>query len=626
MRHVAACAEHALAAVGDAGEYDRGADDRLAHVATHVARAATVAECGLRRGGGKPAGEAEGVGAESGMIAVHPGSEKLDLSGLDLEILPGSVQFLTGLTTVLLHANKLCQLPPFLSSLSSLKHLSLDRNSIIEVPHALSSIPSLTTLQLVDNYLTELPRWIHLLSNLKILDVSRNRLTQLPYPLVKCTSLVILRLADNFLQKIPTFVSTLRQLTVLDLLGNPLDDDNVANWLVDAHAGQGGPATMISIGGAHGPTRKHPLLRALAARSADAEESGGGVWVHIFASRRVAPWQRAGDAALASPHGAENSGANLYLIDANKNSDARSSHNPSSPLGALSPRPHTREAVWNLKAASPCSGNGAIGGAGDVVEVKQVWVLVLHKLTRQLDLSHCMLDSLPQSMSTLVALRRLTLDHNNLSCLPDIICHLPSLRDLSADHCRFTEVPAVLASEEMSRLVVLSLGNNMITSLPAWADEWRSLKSLNLEGNGLRDLPMSMRTLSKLTTLNLANNCFDLLPLCLGGMSTLQTVDVTGNTLRGLADWIDCPHLSDSLAQAEDNRQVAAMSWGARFSCRVCKGTGLVNNLDQARLEKLDLDSLVSSGGRQQHGPWALCAACSGLGSRLVPLALALLT
>ena len=53
---------------------------------------------------------------------------------------------------------------------------------------------------------------------------------------------------------------------------------------------------------------------------------------------------------------------------------------------------------------------------------------------------------------------------------------------------------------------------------------------------------------------------------------------------------------------------------------------GLVNNLDQVRLETLELDDLMRTAVRREHGPLACCAGCGGLGSRLVPLSLATLT
>ena len=51
-----------------------------------------------------------------------------------------------------------------------------------------------------------------------------------------------------------------------------------------------------------------------------------------------------------------------------------------------------------------------------------------------------------------------------------------------------------------------------------------------------------------------------------------------------------------------------------------------MNNLDHGRLEGLDLHALMLTKGRREHGPWACCKSCAGLGTRLVPLSLALLT
>ena len=102
-------------------------------------------------------------------------------------------------------------------------------------------------------------------------------------------------------------------------------------------------------------------------------------------------------------------------------------------------------------------------------------------------------------------------------------------------------------------------------------------------------MPLCLRGMSRLASINLAENLFDILPLCLNEMPALHTVDATGNKLRGLPDWIDCPRECQRLAQPEDDRQLAAMLWGVRFSCRACQGSGLVSNLDQACLESLEL-------------------------------------
>lgn len=145
-----------------------------------------------------------------------------------------------------------------------------------------------------------------------------------------------------------------------------------------------------------------------------------------------------------------------------------------------------------------------------------------------------------------------------------------------------------------------------------------------VQRNTLSDLPLSLRGMSRLACIDLSQNLFDILPLCLNEMPALHTVDATGNQLRGLPEWIDCPRECQLLTQPEDQRQLAAMSWGVRFSCRACQGTGLVSNL--ACLESLELQALALRAKRHEHGPWACCGSCNGLGTRIVPLSLALLT
>jgi Leucine-rich repeat (LRR) protein len=105
------------------------------------------------------------------------------------------------------------------------------------------------------------------------------------------------------------------------------------------------------------------------------------------------------------------------------------------------------------------------------------------------------------------------------------------LRELSCDTNRLAEVPPVLAEESLCQLQFLSLANNAISLVPEFAGQWLALKSLNMQGNAISDLPLSLRKLSRLTSLTLAHNRLDLVPLCVGEMSSLQTLDVRGKPL-----------------------------------------------------------------------------------------------
>jgi internalin A len=114
-------------------------------------------------------------------------------------------------------------------------------------------------------------------------------------------------------------------------------------------------------------------------------------------------------------------------------------------------------------------------------EMRQLWVVTMQKRAAQLDLSGQLMESLPQSVSHLRALRRLVLDDNLLRALPEDMGCLPSLRELSCDNNRLTEVPPVLAAGNVCNLVLLSLGNNLISEVPSWASRLVGLKTLNLQ-------------------------------------------------------------------------------------------------------------------------------------------------
>jgi hypothetical protein len=68
-----------------------------------------------------------------------------------------------------------------------------------------------------------------------------------------------------------------------------------------------------------------------------------------------------------------------------------------------------------------------------------------------------------------------------LQTLPDVIGCLPALRELSCDNNRLAEVPRVLATGTMCNLILLSLAGNRISVVEPWASCLVGLKSLYLQ-------------------------------------------------------------------------------------------------------------------------------------------------
>ena len=421
-------------------------------------------------------------------------------------------------------------------------------NKLRDMPEVLRRITSLTRLDMADNEVCELPAWVGEFESLKTLDLSRNRLRTLPEHLQACSTLKRLRVQDNLVQDMPQCIQGMRALEYLDMQGNPLRND-LPPWLQSPKHAQ--LQIVLTIGGMHGPPRKHPLLRALAARvggGQDDADGGGALWAHLFASRHIAAWPRTSSAAAASAS-CDRSGVcseHLYCFlslspclhtqdtlpekegDADRRQDDRESAAYDSAaqerrvcvLSGLSPDcvaqglsgscvpdarhescvpdarhscvPHARHegvlpSSFSLPSPRHAAHNPISPGADrtsthhvlEAREVKQVWVVTMHREAEQMDLSGAMLDKLPESMVHLNRLSRLNLDANLLSDLPDFLSHLDALQEVSCEKNRLTQMPAVL--RWLSRLVQVSVADNAITHLPEWTSHLVSLKSLNLE-------------------------------------------------------------------------------------------------------------------------------------------------
>ena len=182
------------------------------------------------------------------------------------------------------------------------------------------------------------------------------------------------------------------------------------------------------------------------------------MWAHIFASRRMKPWRRASEAAAAAPPGAEACGALLYpaagdFWPEDSRQSRQCAENPCSAAAAESGSACAVHVVNSATlAAAPSAStaeksSGARGGGGEqpgvavVKEVRQVWVITMHRQATHLDLTRQMLETLPSSICHLTALRKLTLDDNLLrsvsarSLFPFLDAPLPLARRKCANVC-----------------------------------------------------------------------------------------------------------------------------------------------------------------------------------------------
>jgi internalin A len=123
--------------------------------------------------------------------------QTLDLSTMELAVIPAELGQLTDLQSLNLRNNWLKSLPAELGQLTNLQTLNLGSNRLTSLPSELGHLANLQKLDLYGNRLTSLPAEVGQLTNLRELDLYGNRLTSLPAEVGQLTNLRSLKLQGN---------------------------------------------------------------------------------------------------------------------------------------------------------------------------------------------------------------------------------------------------------------------------------------------------------------------------------------------------------------------------------------------------------------------------------------------
>ena len=151
----------------------------------------------------------------------------LNLGGNQLTAVPSEIVKLTSLTTLWLHGNWLTAVPPEIGQLTNLTVLDLRANRLMVVPPEIGQLTSLTRLYLGGNQLTAVPPEIGQLTNLQTFNLGDpsfggNKITELPLEIWQLTSLTELDLDGNHLTVVPPEMGKLSSLTTLRLNHNEI--------------------------------------------------------------------------------------------------------------------------------------------------------------------------------------------------------------------------------------------------------------------------------------------------------------------------------------------------------------------------------------------------------------------
>lgn len=174
---------------------------------------------------------------------------------------------------------------------------------------------------------------------------------------------------------------------------------------------------------------------------------------------------------------------------------------------------------------------------------------------KKLNVSSCMLESLPNGLGDCTRLESLDLSNNGLNSLPEALSKLSALTDLNLGHNRFQILPACVTQlnrlenldlafnllsclpgtiSNLAQLKLLNLSRNAISTLPPEIGHLRELKSLSANYNQIANLPAESCRLGQLTSLSLQSNPLVSLPDGIGQMRNLQRIDLMSTALHTL--------------------------------------------------------------------------------------------
>lgn len=120
---------------------------------------------------------------------------------------------------------RLQEFPPQLKTYPNvLKTLDLSENRFEHIPDELGRLTTLKHINLSGNRLVDLNEVVGELLKLEVLLLQDNFLTKLPKSLGNCTHLKTVNLSNNQLKEFPTMLCGLKQLDVLDLSRNQITE------------------------------------------------------------------------------------------------------------------------------------------------------------------------------------------------------------------------------------------------------------------------------------------------------------------------------------------------------------------------------------------------------------------
>ncbi|MBD2490991.1 leucine-rich repeat domain-containing protein [Aulosira sp. FACHB-615] len=386
-----------------------------------------------------------------------PNLRKLDISGNPLESIPDVVTQILHLEELILIRVELTEISDAIAKLTNLRQLDLSSNKITEIPDAIAQLTNLRQLDLSHNKITEIPDAIAQLTNLRQLDLSHNKITEIPDAITQLTNLRQLDLSHNKITEIPDAITQLTNLTQLYLSFNKIT--GIPEAL----------AQLINLRVVDlNSNQITEILEALAQLT--------NLRVVDLGSNKITEIPE----ALAQLTNL----TELHLYD-----------------NAITEIPEALAKLTNLTQL--------ILFFNQITEIPEA-LAQLTNLT-ELHLSSNQITEIPEALTKLTNLTQLDLGSNKITEIPEAIANLTNLTHLDLSNNQITEIPEVIAN--LTNLTHLDLSNNQITTIPETLDKLTNLTQLYLSGNQITEIPEAIANLTNLTQFYLSGNQITEIPI-----------------------------------------------------------------------------------------------------------------
>lgn len=385
---------------------------------------------------------------------------KLNIAHNSIQVLPHEVGCMTALQILDCTHNQIHSLPDELGNCCHLEQLYLRHNRLTHLP-VLHSCQALKELHLGNNALMGLTvEHLEHLQAVSVLDLRDNRISKLPEEITLLQGLQRLDLTNNAISTLPYAMGTMSHLKFLVLEGNPMK----------------GIRRDIMMRGTN------ELKKYLASRIEKPTES---------TSNSSVVQKRTGTSGIV---GGAGDGVDPYAISSSKTLDYSNKKAGEIPDELW---PVAEEAAVtvvnfskNMLSTLPDKLKILAGSLSELnlavnkLTVVNDFITDFKKLV-MLDLRNNQLTDLPGSMSNLHSLRELMISYNRMHQMPVVVYQLSKLEVLLASDNHIQTVDSH-ALQQLSRLSSLDLQNNDVAHVPPELGLCTQLRSLQLEGNPLR--------------------------------------------------------------------------------------------------------------------------------------------